>query len=321
MDCEKLTELGKWILDLLPPEVRETIEQAIESISKFFEQMGVDGMDAILLIGGGLLMFIPGGQLIGGVLLGFEVISLLIRGLGSLSEETWANIKQWASDSWEGVKQGAKDTVDRIILWWDGVKEGANRLWTGVSTAASDAWKSIKETIGGIPEWFGEKLNGIKAVFKGIINFFISQVNKFTGWVNDVMTFEWSDKYIFGVKVLDAGQIKFVNIPKIPLLAEGGMVDTGQLFVANEAGPELVGTIGNKTAVANQNQIVEGISLGVESANEGVITAIFTAAERMMGVIRESGGVVYLDGAMLASSVTGAQNRMNRMYGRTQQHV
>lgn len=53
----------------------------------------------------------------------------------------------------------------------------------------------------------------------------------------------------------------------VSMKAEGGYVDQGQLFVAREAGPELVGSIGSHTAVANNDQIVAGIASGVESAN------------------------------------------------------
>ena len=48
--------------------------------------------------------------------------------------------------------------------------------------------------------------------------------------------------------------------------ATGGFPDVGQLFIANEAGPELVGNIGNRTAVANQDQITSGIKQGVFEA-------------------------------------------------------
>lgn len=49
--------------------------------------------------------------------------------------------------------------------------------------------------------------------------------------------------------------------------ASGGFPTIGQMFVAREAGPELVGNIGNRTAVANNDQIVSGIAGGVASAN------------------------------------------------------
>ena len=50
--------------------------------------------------------------------------------------------------------------------------------------------------------------------------------------------------------------------------ASGGFVDNGQLFLANENGnPELIGSIGGNTAVANTEQIIEGIKGGVYQAN------------------------------------------------------
>ena len=49
--------------------------------------------------------------------------------------------------------------------------------------------------------------------------------------------------------------------------AQGGWPTVGDLFIANEAGPELVGTIGGSTAVANNDDIVQGIQGGVERAN------------------------------------------------------
>ena len=49
----------------------------------------------------------------------------------------------------------------------------------------------------------------------------------------------------------------------------GGVLDMpGQLFIAREAGPELVGTMGGHNAVANNQQIVEGIQSGVAQANQ-----------------------------------------------------
>ena len=53
--------------------------------------------------------------------------------------------------------------------------------------------------------------------------------------------------------------------------AKGGFPETGQLFVAREAGPELVGNIGNKAAVANNDQIVAGIA---QAAYQGISQAM-----------------------------------------------
>jgi hypothetical protein len=50
------------------------------------------------------------------------------------------------------------------------------------------------------------------------------------------------------------------------LYAEGGFPGVGEMFIAREAGPELVGQIGRKTAVANNDQIISGIESGVYRA-------------------------------------------------------
>lgn len=48
--------------------------------------------------------------------------------------------------------------------------------------------------------------------------------------------------------------------------ANGGFPSMGEIFVAREAGPELVGKIGTRTAVANNAQIVDAIKAGVYEA-------------------------------------------------------
>lgn len=63
--------------------------------------------------------------------------------------------------------------------------------------------------------------------------------------------------------------------------AEGGFWDQGQLFLAREAGPEMVGTMHGHTAVANNDQIVTGISEGVSNANAPVVSAIYA----LMGLV------------------------------------
>jgi hypothetical protein len=54
--------------------------------------------------------------------------------------------------------------------------------------------------------------------------------------------------------------------------ATGGFPSMGDLFVANEAGAEMVGTIGSKTAVVNNDQIVQAVSQGVAQAVSAVMS-------------------------------------------------
>lgn len=91
---------------------------------------------------------------------------------------------------------------------------------------------------------------------------------------------------IASAQVNDEGGVTFdkPRFVSIPRFASGGFPEHGQLFFANESGPELVGRIGNRTAVANGDQIVSGIQVGVETANAPVVSVLYQlldAAERI----------------------------------------
>ncbi|MGM9682057.1 MAG: hypothetical protein ACI3XQ_00510, partial [Eubacteriales bacterium] len=58
----------------------------------------------------------------------------------------------------------------------------------------------------------------------------------------------------------------------LPGFASGGYPSIGQLFIAREAGPEMVGTIGGRNAVANNGQIIAGIQYGVAAAMNSVLS-------------------------------------------------
>jgi hypothetical protein len=70
--------------------------------------------------------------------------------------------------------------------------------------------------------------------------------------------------------------------------AAGGAPGGGQLFVAREAGPELVGTLGGHTAVMNNDQIVASVSAGVARAIAGVRFYSRDAATPHLAVIGQS---------------------------------
>lgn len=106
-----------------------------------------------------------------------------------------------------------------------------------------------------------------------------------------------------------------------PGYASGGFPEHGEMFLANEAGPEMVGRIGRRTAVANSDQIVSAVAGGVQSANNGVISAIYAMSRQIVSAVESSGGDIYMDGQMVGARTTRAQNRMNRMYGKTLQNT
>lgn len=94
--------------------------------------------------------------------------------------------------------------------------------------------------------------------------------------------------------------------------ATGGFPDTGQLFIAREAGAEMVGSIGRRTAVANNDQIVAGIASGVASANTES-NALLREQNGLLRAMLEKETGVYLDGKSITKSVEKHQRERGRV--------
>ena len=104
---------------------------------------------------------------------------------------------------------------------------------------------------------------------------------------------------------------EMVRGAEIGAWASGGFPDTGELFIAREAGPELVGTINGHTAVANNNQIVEGIA----SANEGVVNAVYSMGNLLLKAVESIDPDVTLDGQSLADAMYHYNKQAANRYG------
>lgn len=185
--------------------------------------------------------------------------------------------------------EGAFDTIGEVIGSIKSVFTGLIDFVTGVYTQDwEQAWGGIVEAFGGIFEGIGSLITGpINAcigVFESFINKIIGGWNSLKRAINSLSIDipEWLGGGTFGLDLPMSSEIS------IPRLAGGGTVSSGQMFIAREAGPELVGTIGNRTAVANNDQIVAGITNGVATANDAVVAAIYA----LLGVVESKDMVV-----------------------------
>ena len=77
-----------------------------------------------------------------------------------------------------------------------------------------------------------------------------------------------TQSYVKGKKKADGGLFKNGKWNNITQYASGGIPNQGQMFIAREAGPEMVGKLGNATAVMNNDQIVASVARGVQGAVE-----------------------------------------------------
>lgn len=125
-----------------------------------------------------------------------------------------------------------------------------------------DEIASVDEFVAGDARAAGTTIG--EEVANGLSSGLETATEAFNKWFNKLSP---RVRYIMGV-VVGAGYGS-ASLPgmNIPAYANGGFVPRGDLFLANESSPEFVGSIGNRTAVANNNQIVQGIASGVQHAN------------------------------------------------------
>lgn len=112
----------------------------------------------------------------------------------------------------------------------------------------SDIGSSVANSFMGV---FKSVLNGAFTVIERLVNGFISALNTAIGVIN----------------LIPGVNIKKLDKIKLPRFEEGGFPESASLFFANENGiPEMVGRIGNQTAVANNDQITTAIASAVTQA-------------------------------------------------------
>ena len=164
------------------------------------------------------------------------------------------------SNTWKSLKSGAKNltlnakaygtkALDTCRKIWNGLKSSTKNLIAHAKTKGQSAIEKLKKA------WSGLKSKTIKLGLK--INGVIGNIKEY-----------------LNRKIIKPLNKKLPKIfPKIPLFAQGGFPNMGQMFIARERGPEMVGKIGSRNAVVNNNQIVEGVANGVYNA---VVSAMAT---------------------------------------------
>lgn len=158
------------------------------------------------------------------------------------------------------------DTTQQFTSLTTEMNQGFSRFSTEFSNGWSSMWRGMGNTA--IVQW-----NSVLSTMEKGMNNAIRTINNVIREINAI-------SWITGISL---SYLSTIKVDKIQYMANGGFVDEGQLFIAREAGAEMVGAMGNRTAVANNDQIVEGIAAGVSDANDGVIAAIYA----LMNVVED----------------------------------
>lgn len=167
-----------------------------------------------------------------------------------------ARLTSWTQD----LNDKVLNFKARLTSWQDSLKDKA----VGFKAKLTSWQDSLKNKLVS----FKAKLTSWQDSLKNkVVNF----KAKLTSWKdslsNKVLSFKAKLTSFFRK---DGGVYSGGRWRPIQSYASGGTPDGGQLFVAREAGPELVGTLGGHTAVMNNDQIVASVSAGVARAISGI---------------------------------------------------
>lgn len=206
----------------------------------------------------------------------------------------WFKKGTWV-DAVDGMKLGIQEKWDSIVGWWNSLaivswwsndvrpwftKEKWENLADGIKKGIQGKWDDIVD-------WWDSKpsLQRISVAIEDFKTKIQNAWNSFKQWWNDLgLEFPHIDTPHF--KIDGEFSLAPPKVPKVSIdwYANGGFPGKGQLFVANEVGPEMVGTMDGRTAVANQQEITTGIANAVYPAVYNAVVAAMSEANNNVNI-------------------------------------
>ena len=191
-------------------------------------------------------------------------LGTFVKSIGNLFNP----LKKFFKDLWTGIK----DKFDEIFGFFGGIATKAkNRVlspfekiggwfrerFESARNAVSDklgvlggyaskAYNAVTSPFKAIGNWFRKIFDGVTSAVKGSLNFLIDAMNKVISGLNSLKIDipDWVPKL--------GGKTFGINIPNIPRLARGGVVDRETMFIAGEAGKEAVMPLEHNTGWISQ---------------------------------------------------------------------
>lgn len=230
------------ILDILIPMIPEIIDTIIvallEMLPVFIEgsiKLWMAIIEAIPFIIGILVSRLP--EIVGAILSGLaEPVKGLFGDMWNELVSVFGNIGIWFeekfTEAWEFI-QGV----------FDGFGEFFDGLWQSIKEGISSAWDWIMNILSGGGKIFDGIVGSIGGIFKDVVNAIINGINKIIAIpfkaINKGLSFIHNvDLPVIG-KPFTAVPEK-IDVPKIPRLATGGIVDKATIAMVGEAGEEAI---------------------------------------------------------------------------------
>jgi len=249
------------------------------------------------------------------------VFNVVKTTVGGVFKTLWGGIKSvWnGAVSWfkkivvtplELAFKGLKTIGNIFLSAWNAIKG----VWNGavgwftkyITKPLQSAFKVVTKNVGGFftSLWSGI-CKGVASAFNAVItgietavNWIVGAINGIIGGFNKIVSVAAK---IVGADWSGVSKLKKVKMTKIDVnkFESGGYPKKANLFWANEYGkPELVGRQGSKTVVANNDQIIKGVSEGVSDAVYNAMNPVLTGLAIAVNKMNESknGNALYVEG-------------------------
>lgn len=183
--------------------------------------------------------------------------------------EIMSGIKKGWDNNSNSFSSWLGDRRDNTVSWFGELKSGFTSkgadIINGIKQGWDNNWSSFSEWLSGLPAKIVSGIGSMKQKGKDLMDDFVAGLQKVT-----------FPKFKIDVSYVDDGGLKskmfqalgFDGYPKFgwSFYENGGLPNMGEAFIARENGPEMVGRIGNKSAVVNNDQITTSISDAVVRA-------------------------------------------------------
>jgi len=182
--------------------------------------------------------------------------------------------------------------VAAVIKYWDQIVAAIRNFQQILRNALNDGKVNILD---------------FAAVFVNAIMAPINALVTLIQWIASAISWLWS--LVSAIRSASSAMSSMSsrsNSGNYGMFASGGYPDEGQMFIAREAGPEMVGTVGGRTAVATNNDIVAAVSQGVANA----VSAVMGTGGNSKGEV-----VLNINGREFARAIYDDQRAVNREHG------
>ena len=236
------------------------------------------------------------------------------------------NVEAFVTSTWDRMSQWATNTASVVSETFTSIAENAYR---GLQSAADNVVAFAQGAVNAIYGWATSALSATASwarnFVKNISSAFQKAWEKVKGFAEalgaHVPSYSSSYDEVTGITTVDmtGSIIPSINLfpfmggspIAIPAFAEGGFPTPGDLFIANERGAELVGSMNGKPAVANNQEIVAGIAAG----NVDVVNAVYAIGNMIVKAVNEIDPDITLDGQSLADKMYRYNQQAATRYG------